>query len=95
MILDPEGKLVQARIQCHKIEENKILPPFQLEVTMVLYQTLELHFDCRKNTGEFYIKSSNFLNTAQIACLNLFIDRLEFKYLEIKTLVQILSIEYI
>lgn len=62
---------------------------------MIIYDEFILKFNCKKNSGQFYVEDSSFLNLNQISCLNEFIHTLEFKYIEIKALVQILCTEYI
>ena len=67
---------------------------FILKARMLLYNSLIVTFNCRIPSGQFYIENSSFLNTKQIEILNEFIHLMEFKYVEIKTIVQILATEY-
>ena len=94
-ILDPNWDVVEMKIEFlnnnHRFSSNS---EYIIRARMVLYKSLDVTFNCRITTGQFYIESSSFLNTKQIEILNEFIHSMEFKYAEIKTLVQILSTEY-
>ena len=95
-ILDPNWDVVEMKIEYLKQGEadGQSNSNFILKARMLLYNSLIVTFNCRIPSGQFYIENSSFLNTKQIEILNEFIHLMEFKYVEIKTIVQILATEY-
>ncbi|CAI2362495.1 unnamed protein product [Moneuplotes crassus] len=93
-ILDPTGEIVKMKLEYLKDEDSSGKSDYKIRARLMIYDCLSVHFDCRQNTGKLYISDSDFLKSEQIDILNNFIHLLEFKYIEIKTLAQILCTEY-
>lgn len=94
-ILDPKGEIVQMKLQYLKTDQDSSQGiPFKVRARLMLYGTLFVEFDCSEISGRFHISNSNFLQQTHLEILNKIIYLSEFKYVEIKSLVQILLTEH-
>lgn len=96
-MFDPHERIVQVKILGRIKEQsaNNAKQDFDITVTMVLYQHLNVVFNCSGSNGKLYIESSSFLSQDQIECLNTVIGQLELRVKELKAFVQLLWMEYI
>ena len=96
-LFDPYERIVQIKItgKINGSEICNIKQDFDISVTMILYEHLNVTFNWSTSTGKLYIQNSSFLSQDQINCLNMVVSQFELKAKEIKALVQLLWMEYI